>query len=150
MKLEYYKDIVEKHTELKLKNPTRKFEYIFARACYYYLCRKYTKCSYQQISKTLNKNHATVIHSLKELPYILKHHKHLQTMFNQILKEADKDYIFESTKMSIDDLVKEYNFLLLKNGELQNKLVNQDKKLKLVRSENKEMKRIIYIMADTD
>ncbi len=71
-------------------------------------------------------------------------------MFNQILKEADKDYIFESTKMSIDDLVKEYNFLLLKNGELQNKLVNQDKKLKLVRSENKEMKRIIYIMADTD
>ncbi len=43
MKLEYFKDIVEKHTELKLKNTNRKFEYIFARACYYYLSRKYKK-----------------------------------------------------------------------------------------------------------
>ena len=90
------------------------------------------------------------MHSLKELPFILKQRKDLKNAFNLIIKEADNDYIYENTKMTIDQLVMEYNFSLLKNGELENKIKKQDKKLKILRSENKEMKRVIYIMADTD
>ena len=150
MKLKYFKDIVERHLEIKISTPSRKFEYIFARACYYYLCRKYTKSSFAKISSTLNKNHATVMHGLKELPYILKQRKDLNNAFNLIITEADTGYIYENTKMTIDELVMEYNFSLLKNGELENKIKKQDKKLKILRSENKEMKRVIYIMADTD
>ena len=90
------------------------------------------------------------MHSLKELPFILKQRKDLKNAFNLIIKEADNDYIYENTKMTIDELVMEYNFSLLKNGELENKIKKQDKKLKILRSENKEMKRVIYIMADTD
>jgi len=150
MKLKYFKDIVERHLEIKISTPSRKFEYIFARSCYYYLCRKFAKSSYAKISSTLNKNHATVMHGLKELPYILKQRKDLKESFNLILAEADKNYIYKNTKMTIDQLVMEYNFLLLKNGEQDLKIKKQDKKLKLLRSENKEMKRVIYIMADTD
>jgi len=150
MKLKYFKDIVERHLEIKISTPSRKFEYIFARACYYYLCRKYTKSSFAKISSTLNKNNANVMHDLKEMQYILKQRKDLKESFNLILAEADKNYIYKNTKMTIDQLVMEYNFSLLKNGELENKIKKQDKKLKILRSENKEMKRVIYIMADTD
>ena len=90
------------------------------------------------------------MHGLKELPYILKQRKDLNNAFNLIITEADTGYIYENTKMTIDQLVMEYNFSLLKNGELENKIKKQDKKLKILRSENKEMKRVIYIMADTD
>tara|TARA_R110000822_G_scaffold146658_2_gene285787 strand:+ start:444 stop:896 length:453 start_codon:yes stop_codon:yes gene_type:complete len=150
MKLKFLKDIVERHLDIKISTPSRKFEFIFARSCYYYLCRKYAKSSFAKISKSVNKNHATVMHSLKELPFILKQRKDLKNAFNLIIKEADNDYIYENTKMTIDELVMEYNFSLLKNGELENKIKKQDKKLKILRSENKEMKRVIYIMADTD
>ena len=150
MKLKFLKDIVERHLDIKISTTSRKFEFIFARSCYYYLCRKYAKSSFAKISKSVNKNHATVMHSLKELPFILKQRKDLKNAFNLIIKEADNDYIYENTKMTIDELVMEYNFSLLKNGELENKIKKQDKKLKILRSENKEMKRVIYIMADTD
>lgn len=150
MKLKYFKDIIQRHLNIDLKNPSRKFEFIFARSCYYYLCRKFTKSSYAKISKSVNKNHATVMHGLKELPYILKQRKDLNNAFNLIVKEADHNYIYENTNMNIDQLVMEYNFALLKTGELENKLIKQHKKLKTLRAENKEMKRIIYIMADVE
>jgi len=150
MKLKYFRDIVQRHLNIDLNNPSRKFEFIFARSCYYYLCRKFAKSSYSKISNSLNKNHATVMHSLKELPYILKQRKDLNESFNLIIKEADNNYIYENTKMTIDELVMEYNFVLLKTGELENKLKKQDKNLRKLRKDNKEMKRIIYIMADTD
>tara|TARA_R100001460_G_scaffold56525_1_gene96199 strand:- start:3209 stop:3661 length:453 start_codon:yes stop_codon:yes gene_type:complete len=150
MKLKYFKEIVQRHLNIDIKNPSRKFEYIFARSCYYYLCRKFAKSSYAKISGSLNKNHATVMHGLKELPYILKQRKDLNETFNLILAEADRNYIYKNTKMTIDELVMEYNFLLLKNSEHEIKIKKQDKKLKMLKSENKEMKRVIYMMADTD
>ena len=44
--------------------------------------------------------------------------KDLNNAFNLIITEADNGYIYENTKMTIDQLVMEYNFSLLKNGEL--------------------------------
>ena len=72
-KSDLYRSIVEKHTKIKLSKPTRQFDYVFARSCYYYLCRSFGEMSFAKISATVEKNHATVMHSLKELPYIIKH-----------------------------------------------------------------------------
>tara|TARA_R110001592_G_scaffold186501_1_gene430874 strand:- start:372 stop:869 length:498 start_codon:yes stop_codon:yes gene_type:complete len=149
-KLRYFKEIVEKILELKIDNKTRKFEYVFARSCYYYLCRKYTTLSYQKISKTLNKNHATVMHGLKELPYIIKHDKRCNKLFNQIVSQVDVNHFEDKTNKTIERLVRDHNYFLIKNSELQNYIDKLKIKLNKLRSENQEMKRVIYIMADND
>ena len=84
-KSDLYKSIVEKHTKLKLSKATRQFDYVFARGCYYYLCRTFGEMSFGKISKTVGKNHATVMHSLKELPYIIKHDKSRNVIFQKII-----------------------------------------------------------------
>ena len=61
------RNIVEKHFGIDISNKTRKFEYVFARACYYKICRDFGGYQYNKIAKTLNKNHATVLHALKQI-----------------------------------------------------------------------------------
>ena len=150
IKLKHIQNIVEKHLNISIDNKCRKFDFIFARSCYYFLCRKYTNSSFKKIANTLNKNHSTVIHSLKELPYLLKHNNKLNNLFNEIVKNVDNEYILENTKMTIDQLVSEYNLLLLQKKQLSNDIEKLEKKIKKLEIDNAEMKRIIYIMADTD
>ena len=149
-KSDLYRAIVEKHTNLKLSTPTRQFNYVFARSCYYYLCRKFGLMSFAKISATVNKNHATVMHSLKELPYIIKHDKSRNIIFQKIVSEVKEDYFIPKTKKTIDQLVLNHNYYLLENGNLKNYIERLESKLKKLKDKNKEMKRVIYIMADVD
>tara|TARA_R110000822_G_scaffold298978_1_gene421871 strand:+ start:95 stop:568 length:474 start_codon:yes stop_codon:yes gene_type:complete len=149
-KSDLYKSIVEKHTKLKLSKATRQFDYVFARGCYYYLCRTFGEMSFGKISKTVGKNHATVMHSLKELPYIIKHDKSRNVIFQKIVSEVKEDYFIPKTKKTIDQLVLNHNYYLLENGNLKNHIKRLESKLKKLKDKNKEMKRVIYIMADVD
>ena len=149
-KSDLYRAIVEKHTNLKLSTPTRQFNYVFARSCYYYLCRKFGEMSFAKISATLNKNHATVMHGLKELPYIVKHDSVCNSIFQKIVSEVKKDYFVPKTKKTLDQLVTNHNYYLLENGNLKNDIKRLESKIKKLTNKNKEMKRIIYVMADTD
>jgi len=149
-KSDLYKSIVEKHTELKLDKITRQFDYVFARGCYYYLCRNFGKMSFGKISKTVKKNHATVMHSLKELPYIIKHDKSRNVIFQKIVSEVKEDYFIPKTKKTIDQLVLNHNYYLLENSNLKNNIKRLESKVKRLKDNNNEMKRIIYIMADVD
>jgi hypothetical protein len=149
-KAESYKEIVEKHTRLKINNPTRKIDYVFARGCYYYLCRTFGQMSYAKISETVNKNHATVMHSLKELPYIIKHDNVRKKVYDKIVGEVQKNYFETKTGKTLEQLVVEHNFYLMKCESYKNRLENLENKYRKLLSDNKEMKRVIYIMADTD
>ena len=149
-KSDLYRAIVEKHTNLKLSTPTRRFNYVFARSCYYYLCRKFGLMSFAKISATVNKNHATVMHSLKELQYIIKHARVCNSIFQKIVSEVRKDYFIPKTKKTLDQLVTNHNYYLLENGNLKNIVKKLESKVKRLTNKNKEMKRIIYVMADTD
>lgn len=53
-------------------------------------------------------------------------------------------------KIDLDNLVSQYNQLLLINEQLKNKVKDLKKINKKLFNDCKEMKRIIYIMADTD
>ena len=97
---------VEKYFNLKLDEPTRRFEVVFARGCYFKLCRELTKNSYQRIGDTLGKNHATVMHGIKTV--------------NDLNKFSSYNKIKE--KMNLTQLVREYNKLLLLVGEKDNKI----------------------------
>jgi hypothetical protein len=67
MCVELIKNLVESEFNLKLKIKTRRREYVEARAMYYMLLRDKGKMTVCAIAKTLDKNHATVLHSLKGL-----------------------------------------------------------------------------------
>lgn len=58
--------------ELDLKKRDRKRNYVYARACYFVLARKYTFCSLEEIGGFIDRHHATVIHSTKEFKYMCK------------------------------------------------------------------------------
>lgn len=129
------KKIVEKHFNLKLNEPTRRFQVVFARGCYFKICRELTKNSYQRIGNTLGKNHATVMHGIKAVNDLIETDKDLASEFNALLNKFS-EYNKIKEKMNITQLVREYNKLLLLCGQKDAKI--------------KELTETIYRLADLD
>lgn len=46
---------------------TRLREFVYVRQLYSYFCKKYTNYSLTKIGKFINKDHATIIHSIKQI-----------------------------------------------------------------------------------
>tara|TARA_R100000329_G_scaffold151490_1_gene147927 strand:+ start:9651 stop:10055 length:405 start_codon:yes stop_codon:yes gene_type:complete len=134
--MEKYLRVVNKHFGLDITEKTRKFEYVFARACYYYLCRKFGGFSYSKIGMSVNKNHATVLHGLKELPYMIKHDDVCLKKYNALMSKFDVNMCVQKNTITVETLVRDYNFLLLENDKL--------------RGENAELRELIYKLADLD
>lgn len=134
--MEKYLKVVNKHFGLDITEKTRKFEFVFARACYYYLCRKFGGFSFSKIGKSVNKNHATVLHSLKELPYMIKHDEVYLKKYNALMSKFDMNMCVQKNTITVETLVRDYNFLLLENDKL--------------RGENAELRELIYKLADLD
>tara|TARA_R110000765_G_scaffold209668_2_gene314889 strand:- start:68 stop:514 length:447 start_codon:yes stop_codon:yes gene_type:complete len=145
-----FQKLVEQHFDLEINKKTRVFKYVFARACYYELCQKYTKNSLAKISSSVNKTHATVINALKELPYMLKSNILFSDQYTKLQFKAEKLIVITKKKMDLNTLVNNYNILLINNDLLKKTVKNLRKRNKKLFINSKEMKRIIYIMADTD
>ena len=58
---------------------------MFGRAILYKILRKHLNMTLSDIAKVFNKNHATVLHSLKQLPYIIKYDPDIQFSYNNIV-----------------------------------------------------------------
>lgn len=145
-----FKKLVEQHFDLEINKKSRVFKYIFARACYYELCQKYTENSLAKISASVNRTHATVINALKELPYMLKSNIFFSNQYTRLQLKAEKLVGITKEKMDLNTLVNNYNILLINNDLLKKTVKNLRKRNKKLFTDSKEMKRIIYIMADTD
>ena len=96
--LKEIRSIVEQECNLNLNNKTRKREYVFARAVYYKLCREITNNSYDDIGKTLNKDHATVLHGVRIFDTFLMQKalfKYELSIYNKVMEvytdESDKN-----------------------------------------------------------
>jgi hypothetical protein len=132
--IEYLKT-VNKHFQIDIKDQTRKYEYVVARACYYKICREIGGYSYARIGRSVNKGHATVLHALAELPNILRHDipmaKKCQLLFNKY-----DFYNKKKNEKSLNELLVEYNIMVLENDQLKNKI--------------DELTQTIYRLADLD
>jgi hypothetical protein len=62
---DYIKKRIKDIADINVNKDTRQREIVEYRALYCFLVRKYTNQSLPQIAKTLKRNHATIIHSLK-------------------------------------------------------------------------------------
>lgn len=61
------KTIVNNYFGLDISRNTRQRRYVVARSIFYKILRYNTKMSFQDIADTFNKNHATVLHAIKQL-----------------------------------------------------------------------------------
>jgi|TARA_R110000796_G_C14393148_1_gene416679 hypothetical protein len=79
--------LINQELEINLieNSKDRKRIYVFGRAILYDILRKHLNMTLSDIAKVFNKNHATVLHSLKQLPFLLKFDKNLAYSYNNIM-----------------------------------------------------------------
>jgi hypothetical protein len=75
----------ELNIDLMANSKSRLQVYVFARSVVYELLRKHLRMTLIDISKVFNNNHATVIHSLKQLPYTIKYDSEAKNSYNNIV-----------------------------------------------------------------
>lgn len=84
------KEIVEDYYKLKIDSKTRQRKYVEARAVYYKLLRENSRMSLQAIGKTMNRDHATALHSIRKIKDWLEYDKQLRQDFNTINDRLQK------------------------------------------------------------
>jgi len=127
------KDIIEDYYNLKLDSATRKRKYVEARAIYYYILRNKFHYSLSAIAKTLNKNHATVLHFTKQFDSWLMYDRVVRTDYQQIENRLNNAMTINPDAFKRSDSLEgfyekeyrelkwKYNFLLTKLKEEGNK-----------------------------
>lgn len=140
-KLETLQKVIESRLDIKLKKNTRKKEYIFARALFYALAYDGKRFTYTTIGKYMGKDHATVLHSIKNVfPQIMFHNKY-KSVYDE-LSLIVGDGIDEKTIMTHQDGI--YNLY----QEMQKKDdIIQDLSLKLILAE-KVNNRVVEVLKD--
>ena len=131
-----YRKIVELHFGLDIGKKSREFKYIFARACYYYLLRKFTTYSLHDIGRSIGKNHATVINGLKQLDGMIQCKEINISLYNSLMSKFNVDMENGKAKVTLKQLVLDYNYLLLENDKLKAQI--------------EELKETIYKLADLE
>jgi len=101
-----------------------------ARRMYCGILRNTFGITYTQIAKTLNKNHATILHNVNQHNNFIKILKSYKLNFEEIeamLIEDDNYYIHEivNIERKIDELYKKLDDLLEKKELYKSKLINK-------------------------
>lgn len=78
------KEIVEDYYKLKIDSKTRQRKYVEARAVYYKLLRESSRMSLQAIGNTMNRDHATVLYSLRQIKDWLEYDNEMNRDYNTI------------------------------------------------------------------
>jgi hypothetical protein len=77
--------LVTQYTKTEIATNSRKREHVYARAIYFKLCKDLTQLTLKEIGQTLNKTHATVIHSINNIfPAIKLYDKKLYNVYAEL------------------------------------------------------------------
>lgn len=128
------KKIIKEETNIDLENKEvltcRDRDFVEARGIYYKLLRKYTNMTYLKIGKTVNKNHATVLHAAESFPYWLKQDEGLLNTYNKIKEKFTKYLGYEKLdkklEYNLEMLVDNYLMLKKQYEELKRKYENNN------------------------
>ena len=110
--------------EIDINEPTRIEKYVEARMIYYWLCYYFTNMNLSRIAKTVNKNHATVLHGIKNFPIFMETDKEFKEKFLAIYETLKEDVQKKTEQMSLQELTFRYNQLLMENGKLKETIKN--------------------------
>ena len=101
MKIEKLKRIVKENTNIDIDVVSRKREYTEARGIFYQIARIKEKLSYHKISDSVNKNHATIIYSVKNFEYWMKGNKELKELYNKTLESYNMEKLKTESIMEL-------------------------------------------------
>lgn len=112
--LDEIKKYIESSLKIKLKYKTRQRKYVYARALYFKLSKEYTKYNLTEIGGSMNVNHATVVHAIKNVfPMVLQ--------YDETLRNIYEDYKFEN-KYKNTNIKDNYLRLMKENVGLRTEL----------------------------
>jgi len=125
---ERLKEIILKETDIDVSKNSRKHNIIEARALYFYLIKHFKpKMTLQEIAESVNKNHATVIHSLNNYTMYEKFNRDLRSLRNIIVNQMDEENILNTE--NINELRLELKKKNLKVSELEIQLEESNLRL---------------------
>ena len=115
--------IVNNYFGISINRKNRQRRYVLARSIFYKLLRDNTKMSFQEIANTFNKNHATVLHSIKQFEGYMEYDSSLRidyiTINRMFLDSVDKILTEKFVDAESDN--PQYIELLTSFNELKNK-----------------------------
>ena len=104
---------------------TRKREIVETRAMYYTILKNFSNLSLSAIARTVNKNHATVLHSINNFDNWRTHNKYLDIAYDNIVSKLnDLDNVDEIQENK--ELRRQLIQLKLENQRLKNIEQNKD------------------------
>lgn len=121
---EKIKNLVQQVYKIDITRNRRTINYVQARAIYYKLCLEYTPLNITAIAKTMGKNHATMLHSLKQFDIYLRFIPKFKENYNFIkgaFLEAEM-FPHRDKRMTMDELIVKYNELIVEVDSLREKL----------------------------
>ena len=83
------KELVKQEYGYDVDSPTRKREVVEARAMFYSVLKNFTNLTLTGIARTVNKNHATVLHGLKNFDLWKKQNKYLEFAFRNVVHRLE-------------------------------------------------------------
>ena len=113
MKLDELISIVSERTGLDIVAKTRKEEYTLARAIYYQIALEFGIGTVTQVSKSIGRNHATVLYSIQNtFPQLEKYFPKYHKIYVALNREfGSSKYLFKTYEEKYYLLLDEYNLL---------------------------------------
>jgi hypothetical protein len=87
--IEKIKTLVEQEYGYSVDDKTRKRQVVEARAMFYYILKNFSNLTLAAIARTVNKNHATVLHGLRNFEVWREQNKYLEFAFKNIVYKLD-------------------------------------------------------------
>jgi chromosomal replication initiation ATPase DnaA len=115
---------VNNHFECDITENTRQREVVMARGAYFWLSKQTTNKSLKKIGESVNRDHASVIYSLRNFNDWLRFDEFFNASFESLKINLLNEY--NKNNMNAETLLYRYNCLLIENDILKNEL----KKLK--------------------
>lgn len=131
-KLEFIENQVLNITGLdSLKTKSRTHEYVLGRFLFCLLAREYTSYSFSKIGSYINRDHATIIHSVRACTWEMKYNKDLQNKYDNLKIIMENQFVVNASQAAIADRIKVLEHQLFNLKKQYNESFNpeqQDKK----------------------
>ena len=121
---EIIKNLVQQVYKIDISRNCRTINYVQARAIYFKLCMDFTSMTIVPIASSVNKNHATLLHALKQFDVYLRFIPKFKENYNFIKGAFLEGQMFphRDKRMTMDELIIKYNELIVEVDSLREKL----------------------------
>ena len=138
------REVVEEHYHLDIKQPNRRRAYVEARAMYYKLLKDNFRYSYAAIGETMEKNHATVLHSCRQMDDWIQYDKEIELAYHDLTKKIrraiDVDIELLKASETLEGFYEEKYFKLQHEYTQLKELLEEYKTAKVLRDENTKLR----------